>query len=137
MLLPSVIYSPAVLAAAETGFVHAAAHITGGGLPGNLVRVLPEGCAAVVDRMTWNEPQIFGEIRRLGPVADDEMERVFNLGIGMVLVVASDSADAVLKALSLVGSEPDSKGTPRVGAGVIGLIEPGARGVRIVGSRKD
>src|ERR1700728_4249932 len=88
LLRPSVIYAPSVLAAAKTGAVHACAHITGGGLPGNLVRVMPEGCAAVVDRKCWAEPQIFEEIRHIGPVDDTEMERVFNLGIGMVLVVA-------------------------------------------------
>ena len=104
MLRPSVIYSPAVLAAARTGAVHAAAHITGGGIPGNLVRALPEGCSAVVDMSRWVEPRIFGEIRRLGPVDDAEMQRVFNLGIGMILVVAADRVGEVDRAVAGAGA---------------------------------
>jgi phosphoribosylformylglycinamidine cyclo-ligase len=127
LLRPSVIYAPTVLAAARTGAVHAAAHITGGGLPGNLVRVMPEGCAAVVDRKCWAEPRIFEEIRRIGPVDDTEMERVFNLGIGMVLVVAYGGVDAVLAAAS--ATTPIGGGAPMV----IGAVEPGPRGVRSVG----
>jgi len=124
MLRPSVIYSPAVLAAARTGAVHAAAHITGGGITGNLVRALPEGCAAVVDRSRWIEPAIFGEIRRLGPVDDAEMQRVFNLGIGMVLVVAHDRVDEVERAVRVTGVEDL----------VIGSVDSGTRGVRFVGA---
>jgi phosphoribosylformylglycinamidine cyclo-ligase len=126
LLRPSVIYARAVLAAARTGAVHAAAHITGGGLPGNLVRAMPDGCLAVVDRSSWTEPRIFDEIRRLGPVEEDEMERVFNLGIGMVLVVAGDQVDSVFEAVSA---------TPLAGGGepvAIGAVESGARGVRLV-----
>ena len=126
MLRPSVIYSPAVLAAARTGAVHAAAHITGGGIPGNLVRALPEGCAAVVDRSRWVEPEIFAEIRRLGPVDDDEMQRVFNLGIGMVLVVAADRTSEVERAVSGAGIE----------GVVIGHVESGARDVLMVGAAR-
>ena len=127
LLRPSVIYTPKVLVAAATGAVHAAAHITGGGLPGNLVRVLPEGCLAVVDRTSWVEPRIFAEIRRIGPVDDAEMQRVFNLGIGMVLVVAEDRVDEVLAAAS--ATAPVAGGAPVV----IGAVESGTRGVRLVG----
>ena len=78
---PSVIYAPALLDAARaTVAVHAFVHVTGGGIPGNLVRVLPPHCDAVVRRGTWDEPRIFSEIQRAGDVADDEMEHVFNLG---------------------------------------------------------
>ena len=98
------VYAPAVLAAAATGGVHACAHITGGGIAGNLVRALPEGCDAVVRRGAWEVPAIFGEIERLGEVADEEMARVFNLGLGMVLVAAADSTDAVLDALARPGA---------------------------------
>ncbi len=123
MLRPSVIYSPSVLAAARTGAVHAAAHITGGGIPGNLVRALPEGCVATVDRSRWVEPEIFGEIRRLGPVDDDEMQRVFNLGIGMILVVAADRVDEVDRAAAETG----------IDGVVIGRVDSGTRDVRLVG----
>ena len=68
--------------------VHAFAHVTGGGIPGNLVRVLPDRCDAVVERGRWEEPRIFAEIQRAGDVADDEMEHVFNLGLGMLAVVS-------------------------------------------------
>ena len=71
-----------------------AAHITGGGLPGNLARVLPPGCDAEVERGAGRRRAIFAEIQRLGDVDDDEMARVFNLGLGMVLVVAPDGVDA-------------------------------------------
>ncbi len=103
LLRPSVIYAPAVLAAAATGGVHACAHITGGGITGNLARALPGGCDAVVRRGAWEVPAIFGEIERLGEVADEEMSRVFNLGLGMVLVCAAGSTDAVLGALATAG----------------------------------
>jgi phosphoribosylformylglycinamidine cyclo-ligase len=127
LLRPSVIYAPTVLAAARTGAVHAAAHITGGGLPGNIVRAMPESCLAVVDRTRWAEPRIFDEIRRIGPVDDAEMQRVFNLGIGMVLVVASDGVDQVLAAAS--ATVPPGGGAPVV----IGTVESAERGVRLVG----
>src|SRR5580693_1625307 len=64
LLRPSVIYAPAVLAALGAVEVRAAAHVTGGGIPGNLVRVLPAGADAVVDRAAWDEPRVFAEIRR-------------------------------------------------------------------------
>lgn len=100
LLDPSVIYSPAVLAAASEFDIRAVAHITGGGLPGNLNRVLPPATDARVDTTTWGSPTIFGELARLGSVSIDEMFRVFNMGVGMVLVVppdqAADVADFVL-----------------------------------------
>ena len=93
LLRPSVIYSPRMAALRQAVPVHGFAHITGGGLPGNLVRVLPAGCDAVVRRGSWPVPAIFEEIRRRGDIPDDEMARVFNLGIGMVAIVTP--ADAV------------------------------------------
>jgi phosphoribosylformylglycinamidine cyclo-ligase len=129
LLRPSVIYAPTVLAALRTGFVHAAAHITGGGLPGNLVRAMPDGCEAVVDRARVAEPRIFDEIRRIGPVDEDEMERVFNLGIGMILVVSSDGVGDVLAACR--ASAPVGGSSPVV----IGTVETGERGVRVTRQR--
>jgi phosphoribosylformylglycinamidine cyclo-ligase len=122
LLVPSRIYAPAVLAVHAEVEVHAVAHITGGGLPGNLVRVLPKGCEAVLERRTWEAPRIFGEIQRLGDVADDEMARVFNLGIGMVLVVPEPEA---FRALDLLRSHGHQ-------ATVIGGIGRGERDVRVV-----
>lgn len=119
LLLPSVVYAPAVLAAlrARPTAVHACAHVTGGGLPGNLVRVLPPGLDARLESGAWEVPRIFTEIARLGRVDDVEMARVFNLGIGMVLVVAPGGVDAVLSAVRAV---PDVPPAVRVGDVVAG-----------------
>jgi len=105
LLRPSVIYAAHVLdaMAAAPGALHAAAHITGGGIPGNLIRALPEGVRAVVDRSELEVPRIFQEIQRLGNVASDEMDRVFNLGVGMILIVADEGSDAVLASLTSSG----------------------------------
>jgi len=130
LLRPSVIYTPAVRAAIGATLVdgadgvHAVAHITGGGFAGNVPRVLPEGLRAVIDRSTWEVPAIFTEIRRLGRVDDDEMARVFNLGVGMIVVVDPDQAARALDALHGAG----------LGASVIGHVAPGARGVEFTGS---
>lgn len=72
----------------EAGLVRAMAHVTGGGLPGNLPRSLPAGLGAMVTRGTWPEPEVFGLLQRRGNLADDEMFEVFNMGVGFVIVVA-------------------------------------------------
>ena len=99
LLRPSVIYAPAVLDALSSAEVHAVAHITGGGLAGNLIRVLPPEVGAMVDTGSWESPRIFGELQRLGGVADVEMARVFNLGIGMICVVPGGAVSGVIEAL--------------------------------------
>ena len=103
LLVPSVIYAPAMLELREHVDVRAFAHITGGGLPGNLNRALPDDCDAVVERGRWEEPRVFAEIQSLGGVPDDEMERVFNLGIGMVAVVPAADAHHAIDRLRLSG----------------------------------
>jgi len=103
--------------------VHAAAHITGGGIPGNLERVLRADTDAVVDRGAWDEPKVFGEIRRLGDVDDAEMVRVFNLGIGMVLVVDAAATTTTVDALG-------GAGCPAV---VMGRVIEGSGRVRMDG----
>ena len=107
LLRPSVIYTPAVLRVREAvgEALHACAHITGGGIVGNLPRALPEGLGALLDRSAWHEPRVFGEIRRLGSVAEDEMDRVFNRGIGMALVLEWAAVDGALAALAASGLE--------------------------------
>jgi phosphoribosylformylglycinamidine cyclo-ligase len=120
LLEPSVIYAPAVLAVQRVVDVHAVAHVTGGGLPGNIARVLPRGTDAVVDRATWEPPRIFDEIRRLGEIDDDEMARVFNLGVGMVLTLAEGDSFRALDVLRSHGHH----------ASVIGRVEAGDRSVR-------
>lgn len=103
LLEPSVIYAPAVRDLLEVVDVHSLAHVTGGGLPGNLPRSLPGNADAVVDASTWEPPRIFGEIQRLGEVTDDEMRKVFNLGLGMVAVVASEDRYRALDTLRAAG----------------------------------
>ncbi len=123
LLRPSVIYTPAVRAAIDAADVHAVAHVTGGGFAGNIPRALPEGARAVIEQGTWDVPRIFGEIRSLGMVADEEMARVFNLGLGMVLMVGAESTDDALGALRGRGLE----------AVVVGRVQEGERGVDLVG----
>jgi phosphoribosylformylglycinamidine cyclo-ligase len=78
--------------------VHALAHVTGGGIVGNLVRVLPSGVEAVVDAGSWPWPPLFRVLMRAGQVGRDEMRRVFNLGIGMIAVVARDNVEIAIRA---------------------------------------
>ena len=121
LLRPSVIYAP-VLAALRTGAaVHAFAHITGGGLAGNLNRILPSGADARISRTRWREPEIFGEVQRAGDIEDSEMESVFNLGIGMgVVVPVRDSVHAVeiVRAMGhdawVIGEIVDGTGVVRI-----------------------
>jgi phosphoribosylformylglycinamidine cyclo-ligase len=96
LLEPCRIYVPEVVALHRAGLVHAAAHVTGGGLVENVPRVLPPGLGARIERGTWTEPPIFDEIRRRAGATDADMLATFNMGIGMVLVVGPDEVDDVL-----------------------------------------
>ncbi|MHB1929259.1 MAG: phosphoribosylformylglycinamidine cyclo-ligase [Acidimicrobiales bacterium] len=122
LLRPSVIYAPAVLAALAAADVHAVAHITGGGLPGNLQRVLPPDLDAVLDRSAWDEPRVFGEIRRAGPVTEGEMLRVFNLGLGMVVAAGPGDVDAAVRALGDAGQDARVVGRLAAGAGRVSFV---------------
>jgi phosphoribosylformylglycinamidine cyclo-ligase len=98
LMTPTRLYVRPLLALHRAGLLKAAAHITGGGLPGNLPRILPDGVAASITA-TWAVPPVFAWLARTGGVASDEMARVFNCGLGMVLVVAADAADAAIATL--------------------------------------
>jgi phosphoribosylformylglycinamidine cyclo-ligase len=100
LLTPTRIYAPDCLALAAGCDVHAFAHITGGGLAANLARVLPPGAGAVLERATWAPPPVFGLLAARGGIAADEMERVFNMGVGMVAIVAAPDADRALRTLA-------------------------------------
>lgn len=89
-------YQP-LMATLPAGSLHGAAHITGGGMVDNLPRVLPENCRAAIRRDAWKVPEIFQLIQKGGNIPDDEMYQVFNMGIGMVLVVPRPHAADVLK----------------------------------------
>jgi len=103
LLQPTRIYVKSTLAAIRAGGVHALAHITGGGLPENLPRVLPEGAAARIDAASWAAPDVFRWLKQAGNVATSEMYRTFNCGIGMVVVVAADRAEALSEIMSEMG----------------------------------
>lgn len=118
LLTPCRIHAPAVLAAAREGEVHAAAHITGGGIAGNVVRALPEGLGARMDSTAWERQPIFDFVQTTGQIDEDEMQRVFNLGLGMVLVVAPSSVDAVLAAVRSAGESASVVGEVVAGSGV-------------------
>ena len=103
LLVPTRIYALDCLALAEGGLARAFAHITGGGLAGNLARVLPEGVTATVDRATWAPQPVFGLVRDVGNVPRAELERTLNLGVGMVAVVPADRAADALDMLAARG----------------------------------
>ena len=90
LLTPTRVYALDCLALAAEAGAHAFAHVTGGGLAGNLARVLPDGLRATVDRATWTPQPVFDLVARVGGVARDQLERTFNLGVGMVAVVPGD-----------------------------------------------
>jgi phosphoribosylformylglycinamidine cyclo-ligase len=102
----------------ETGIVHGLAHITGGGIPGNLPRVLPDGLGARIERSAWEVPPVFGALQRAGSVAQEEMDRVFNMGVGMVVVVRPADAGAVVAAAAERGLAAWGIGEVVRGAGV-------------------
>jgi phosphoribosylformylglycinamidine cyclo-ligase len=96
LMAPTRIYVNALLALHRAGLLLAAAHITGGGLPGNLPRVLPHGTRAEIDAAAWPVPPVFAWLARAGDVAAEEMLRVFNCGIGMAVVVRDAAAATAL-----------------------------------------
>ncbi|HET9477258.1 MAG TPA: AIR synthase-related protein, partial [Dehalococcoidia bacterium] len=95
--------TPALSGAEGSGLqppLHGIAHITGGGIPGNLPRILPQGLGARVDRSAWRVPPVFRLIQSQGRIEDGEMYRAFNMGLGLVLAVAPEHADAVRSKLA-------------------------------------
>lgn len=101
--------------------VHAMAHITGGGLVGNIPRVLPKDCDAVIRKTSWPVPKVFTFIQKNGPVEEAEMFRVFNMGIGFVLIVAEDFADSIRKKLTRYGEKAYKIGRITTGTGKVVL----------------
>ncbi|MCQ4160914.1 phosphoribosylformylglycinamidine cyclo-ligase [Roseomonas sp. GC11] len=103
LLAPTRIYVKSLLALHRAGLLKAAAHITGGGLPGNLPRVLPKGSVAVLDATAWSVPPVFAWLAQAGNVVPEEMLRVFNCGIGMCVVVTAAEAEAATALLAAQG----------------------------------
>ena len=105
----------------DAGLIHALAHITGGGIPVNLARVLPPGLEAHVDTASWTPPAEFRAIAELGPVPRDEMFRTFNMGVGMILVVPAQSVDEAAGLARAAGVDAWTLGDVRAGTGGVVL----------------
>jgi phosphoribosylformylglycinamidine cyclo-ligase len=103
--------------------VHAFSHVTGGGLPDNLARVLPAHCDATLHRREWEEPRIFAEIQTAGAVPDDEMQHVFNLGLGMLVIVAPEDRFATLDSVRAAGHESWVVGEVSEGRGRVSITD--------------
>jgi phosphoribosylformylglycinamidine cyclo-ligase len=123
LLTPTRLYVKPLLAALKAGApIKALAHITGGGFPDNIPRVLPEGLGAELDLSAIKAPPVFGWLAATGGVARDEMLRTFNCGVGMVVVAAASSAEAVMAALGKAGEAPFR----------LGALVPAGNGPRVV-----
>jgi phosphoribosylformylglycinamidine cyclo-ligase len=115
LLEPTRIYAKDVLALLDEVPVKAFAHVTGGGLPGNVPRTLPDGVRAVLEESRWPRPPIFDLVAREGGVARDEMDRTFNMGLGLVAVVGGADAPRAVELLAGRG----------LASWIVGAIEPG------------
>lgn len=124
LLEPTRIYVKSLLPEIRAGRIRGLAHITGGGLLENIPRVLPEGCHATVDADAWPLPPLFAWLQAGGAIEPEELARTFNCGIGMVVVIAGENADAVTTALQAAGETVHR----------IGRIEGGDRGCTVRGS---
>ena len=126
LLTPTRIYARDCLALADSCEVRAFAHVTGGGLAANLARVLPPHADAVLDRGTWHPAPVFSLLAERGRVPAPEMERVFNLGVGMAAIVAAGDADRAIGLLA-------ARGVP---AWTLGEVTAGSGEARLVGSHR-
>ena len=122
LLEPTRIYATTVGRLLRKWPIKGAAHITGGGIVGNLPRVLPRGVRAVIQRDSWPVPPIFGMIKKIGAVSPDEMDRTFNNGLGMILVVGKKNVNGATRSLTQSGEKYF----------IIGEVLRGERGVEIV-----
>jgi phosphoribosylformylglycinamidine cyclo-ligase len=116
LLVPHRSYLPVIRPLLGEGVIKGMAHITGGGMTDNLPRILPHGTGAVIQRASWTVPAIFSWLADTGRVADDEMRRAFNMGIGLIVACSAPDADGLLDGLRARGE---------TGAAVIGEIRPG------------
>jgi phosphoribosylformylglycinamidine cyclo-ligase len=122
LLEPTRIYAAAVKAVLAAVPVSAMANITGGGLTGNVPRVLPEGCRVILKTSAWREPPVFAALREAGPISEAEMLRTFNLGVGYVVIVRAADAGRARQVLTAAGETVT----------VIGEVVAGERGVEVV-----
>lgn len=122
LLEPTRIYAKVIRTLFRDHLIKGMAHITGGGVPGNLPRILPEGRRAWIHRRSWPVSPIFDLVRRLGGIPQTEMDRTFNNGLGMILVVGKKNLDKVVQSLRRIGEKYS----------LIGEIKKGARGVHFI-----
>ena len=123
LLLPSIIYAPTILKIMDQQKIKAIAHITGGGIPGNLNRVLPKNLDAFINRESWSPPQIFTEIQKMGQITQTEMEKVFNMGIGMILVLSPDGVEKASQIIHESGHTCTEIGTiQESGSGTVQIV---------------
>ncbi|MBO9435180.1 phosphoribosylformylglycinamidine cyclo-ligase [Ruegeria sp. R13_0] len=118
LLTPTRLYVKPALAAIRAGGVHALAHITGGGLTENLPRVLPEGLGAEINLDAWDLPPVFGWMAETGGIAEAEMLKTFNCGIGLIVVCAADQAEVLTELLAEAGETVSRIGTVTNAVGV-------------------
>jgi phosphoribosylformylglycinamidine cyclo-ligase len=123
LMAPHRSYLKALLPLIEEKAVNGLVHLTGGGFQGNIPRVLPHDTDAVIDRRTWEVPAVFRQISELGQIDRDEMDRAFNMGLGMLVVVDAERADELRERLVDAGETVHS----------VGRIEKGSRTVRLLG----
>jgi len=122
LITPTRIYVKTALALVEELPVRAMAHITGGGIPENLPRVLPAGLGAEINSQAWETPAIFKLIQKLGQIEKEEMYRTFNMGIGFIFITSPEQSDNALKCLHAKGEKPI----------LLGRVSPGSEGVSII-----
>ncbi|KAJ3192012.1 hypothetical protein HDU67_005652, partial [Dinochytrium kinnereticum] len=130
LLTPTKIYVKEILPVLKsTDAVKALCHITGGGFTDNIPRCLPKDLGVDVDASAWKLPEVFGWMKKIGGIADEELARTFNCGIGMVLVVAEENVDTVVEAIVKEG------GARAVKMGVVTRPEAGAEKVRVLNAK--
>lgn len=120
LLKPTRIYVKAFMALKDSFGIKGMAHITGGGIPGNLPRILPDGTCANIRNGSWNIPEIFKLIEETGDVSEEEMRRTFNMGIGYIMVISEKESEEAISLLNNTGYK----------AFIIGKIEKGGKGVK-------
>ncbi|MFE9693411.1 phosphoribosylformylglycinamidine cyclo-ligase [Micromonospora sp. NPDC005806] len=128
LLTPTKIYAQDCLKLIAEADVRALAHVTGGGIPGNLVRILPEHVDAVVNRSTWKPQPVFDLIQSKGRIEDPEMEATFNMGVGMFAIVSAEDADRALATLTGRGVDAWQAGEIIEGSGNVQMIGHHTRG---------
>ncbi len=128
LLTPTKIYAKDCLGLIEETEVRALAHVTGGGIPGNLVRILPDHVDAIVNRSTWRPQSVFDLIQAKGRIEDTEMEATFNMGVGMFAIVSGADADRALAYLTGRGVEAWQAGEIIEGTGQVQMIGQHTRG---------